>query len=385
MKCKVRRLLVLFFVVAISMVWCTGLTYAETTVNHDGFTDIDSQKVIRYAEQWLNNNYGEFYNIRNVKVQLVGMNNSFETIDYIVSLSCETNYKIDKVEDIPLISGVMDYSKEHSLTISEKAAIDEFIDAMANDAFAEDWVGLNVDVVIRVSTVEEYIPWSMLYDDGLTGQFRDIKELALNYDELYALGYKTAEEIIQSSAPESQGTDTYNKTLARNYSRQYSSNPTTCDVHGSTCGYFQNRSYWNSSMYPNYSGLIHNDCADFVSQALSKGGIPETSGSSGWYRTKYATGYVWSSNWSYIGSPTSSGNLAYYMINHSYFTSATYANCLAGEVITTNGDGHVVMVDYNDGTTHRFNGHTNDRCQYCFSSSVVTHAYHVHRWEYPTN
>ena len=374
-----RSILTTIIVIAISIALVSIPVYAgsvDDRIENEGL----EREIIKYAENWLIDNYDEFYNIRNLQSSLIDIDDCKETVDYTIALSCETNYKITKVEDIPLIKGVIYYVENNDLSLEPERAINEFIDNIKTDAFSEEWVGLNVNVVVRISKSNNSLSWELLYDDGLTNELRDVDELALNYDDLYNLGYKTAEEIVSGGLPEAQGTDTYNKTLARNYSRQYTSNPSTCDVHGYSCGTLQNRAYWNTSQYPNFSVFNDNDCADFVSQALSRGGIPEVTGSSGWYRTKYASsGTPWSINWTVVSYLTS------YMTSHSYFTSTTYANCLAGEVMTTNYGGHVVMVDYNDGTTHRFNGHTNDRYQYAFSNYAGSAYYKVHRWEYPVS
>lgn len=39
---------------------------------------------------------------------------------------------------------------------------------------------------------------------------------------------------------------------------------------------------WDNQYYPYYSQFCHNDCADFLSQALAHGGIPKTDDWNGW-------------------------------------------------------------------------------------------------------
>ncbi len=71
----------------------------------------------------------------------------------------------------------------------------------------------------------------------------------------------------------------YNRTFAHTYIDQYSSNPTstgTCNG-GSV---YKNNSIWNSA-YTKYDF----DCANYVSQALRKGGLPTDST---WYKDSYA-------------------------------------------------------------------------------------------------
>ncbi len=114
----------------------------------------------------------------------------------------------------------------------------------------------------------------------------------------------------------------------------------------------QDTSQWNGNVYYYYSGLLHNDCADFVSQALSYGGMTEDGT---WYATKYSD--TRSTTW------VKREYLVSYMKSNGHFTSISIASAGAGTVvdmIPTNHS-HIVMVTYFDGSTYRFSAHTNDR------------------------
>ena len=102
---------------------------------------------------------------------------------------------------------------------------------------------------------------------------------------------------------------------------------------------------------------------------MSVGGIPEKSG---WYRDKGGASGTWTQSWTVVPK------LKTYMTreDHVYWDESTFALCNAGNILITNSGGHIVMVDFNDGTTHKLTGHTNDRKSYAFGN-VSSYEYYV--------
>ena len=391
MKTKVLRIAAvacLSIIIASTSTFAAGHKTALTLSTNSAsaittsYNDQIDKAVVTEASNWLRSNYQDFYNLRNAKANIIKLKTDKATVCYTIALSCETKCLFRTVEEIPFVKGLLDACSKRKLTEAERIQIESIIASIEKDAFSDEWSELNVDVIIEYNKQDKRIIKQMYYDDGMTNTRYKIEELSLDYDRLYNEGQLAANEIIGNdndiNTDETLATDTYNGTVARNYSRTYSSNPSTCDIDGSSCGVRQKRSAWNTSQYPYYSLFKHNDCADFVSQALSKGGIPEVSGSSGWYRTKNGSSGTWSASWVNVSS------LKNYMISHSYWVSSSYSNCPAGGTLITDSGGHVVMIDYNDGTTHKFNGHTNDRKKYVFSNQNGYLYYKVRRLVYPT-
>ena len=90
----------------------------------------------------------------------------------------------------------------------------------------------------------------------------------------------------------------------------------------------QDHTKWNNLHYPYAPSIFaHNDCANFVSQAMSAGDLPEDQKPSGWYREKESLNY--SASWVTVSEfnghtndrykyPfTSASNFTYYVINRS--------------------------------------------------------------------
>lgn len=136
----------------------------------------------------------------------------------------------------------------------------------------------------------------------------------------------------------------YDRIAARDYAMRWSSEApasSRCD-----CGY---AGYVDSSKYnPMYKDFCHNDCANFVSQALHAGGVPSDS--------------VWcpyTSAWINVNA------LHDYMYNiKGYWLDSTYASCNAGGVIVNRtprgGRPHVNMCVLNDTVNRAYAAHTND-------------------------
>ena len=206
----------------------------------------------------------------------------------------------------------------------------------------------------------------MYYSDGVGTAIYDIEFLRPNQNELYRQGEEVAQTLIEkANSISTRGYSNYDRIAARDYSRQYTSEPKFCSAHPSGCSQNvqQDHSKWNNTDYPYVASIFaHNDCANFVSQAMSAGNLPEERKSSGWYRDKGTSNY--SASWVTVS------NLKSYMTNasssHHYWDSSNFADCNRGNIVLTS-PGHVVMIDSFDGNTHKFNGHTNDRYKYPFT------------------
>jgi len=110
-----------------------------------------------------------------------------------------------------------------------------------------------------------------------------------------------------------------------------------------------------------------NDCTDYVSQALKAGGFPTDST---WNHSGSG-----SYTWNVFDFRTSPQGLAHYLLNTKQAVEvySSYISLLSGDLMYTDGM-HVVMVT--DVAPNRFSGHTNDRYNYPYTSSL-THFWHI--------
>lgn len=152
-------------------------------------------------------------------------------------------------------------------------------------------------------------------------------------------------EILQGTPiPGASLRYTYDRIAARDYADQYTSTVTAPP--------YYNTSYWNTA----YSWYTGGDCVNYVSQALTAGGLPHDS-----YWKPYTSYWL---------------SLSYFlphMISVGYFVASdyTWANAGAVRVFVENGvNTHIVMITRNDLTTRWYSGHTNDEKQAPYSNQA---------------
>lgn len=183
--------------------------------------------------------------------------------------------------------------------------------------------------------------------------------LPFTHEELKKQGYARAENEVAenlSAVSDTRVSYSYVSSEAISYMVKYSSNPTSCNVCGGSCGMYVDTTKYNSN-YSNYASQ-HADCANFVSQALHEGGIPTDStwkaGSTTWINVK---------------------SLTEYMTSNGYWSSVTYNVVQPGDIVKYSSMSHVVMITAFDGATYRCSGHTNDQRNAVISISSANNYY----------
>lgn len=146
------------------------------------------------------------------------------------------------------------------------------------------------------------------------------------------------------------------------YVLNHTSNPTYCDFHGigSGCDALRDSSKWNKSSYPQENE--HNDCANFMSQALFASGFSMTSD---WYYSNGSGSVAWN---------TVSGITTKLLGRIGIAPSGVIA---PGYLVVTNNGGHIMMVTCHDGVNYRYSGHTNDRKDAILNFSSGVQYYNV--------
>lgn len=198
-------------------------------------------------------------------------------------------------------------------------------------------------------------------------------------EELFQKGCESAMDVVREAVSyEAEATPrgyaAYDRIAARDYALRYSSNPVQSCNDG-VLAYNRNSSFpngvnyakWNMQEYPYFSMFCHNDCANFVSQAMSAGGLPENGK---WFRTKNVQTASWSASW------TSVSAMKNYMTTQGYWSPSNFAMCNAGNILLTSS-GHVTMITLNDTVTHCYSGHTNDRRNVSFQNNASYQYYAI--------
>jgi len=283
-------------------------------------------------------------------------------------------------DDQPVIAGQLQYLQDHgaALSVTAKKAVEDDISY---------WRG-TIDSAMTVPTLTCYpikvtanvdtagnIDTSTLQvcvDNGAAGSnfitaaqfFKGLRSVWTTVAQAYANAASIA-SAKDPAAPKALLRASYSPTSAYQYADAWVASTTSTCSDGTT---YQNTANWNNSAYPAYVGRDCNDCTDYVSQCLHAGGIPTTS------TWQYPSG----------GSPTTAWcnvtGLKNYLVNNSYVTyNVTLVNCKCGDPFFFDVGGtlvHTVFMVYNDGTTFKYDAHTNDRKRLVWDGTLGGYTYH---------
>lgn len=318
----------------------------------------------------LEKGYSAYYNISDVKTELISNNQEAGYVENLYVIEMDAILKADSVEELDYYQGVSSYcniatvdndqlSEAESLhmnaLVSKKTDIynelNEYIGKEQNLVFymKETYpVDKEAEKIILFENGEDYVTWEEM--------------LPASREELQEEGYARMQRIDGESysAQKTNLSYSYSYSVADavSYMTRYTSNPSSCNACGNTgCGHYVDTRKYN----PNYThyASTHNDCANYLSQALSNGGIPEDG--------------TWKPNSSTWINVT---NLTGYMTNNGYWSSVTYNVLQKGDILRFKSGSHVVMITSFDGTTYRYSGHTNDRLNTVINPTSSTAYYY---------
>jgi RNA polymerase sigma-70 factor (ECF subfamily) len=323
-----------------------------------------------YIIEHLKSGYSEYYDIGDI---LFYFDDHFEggvSESLKVEVIMETTLKAKSAMDLPMIAGMLDaanltkYDEVNMVsTINEKNKVTEkeaitaarLIEQMVTDV--ESCIGKETETYFTFIVAFEKNDYGIACNKLLVEQgnkFVSADEILPEMrDELYNIGRDTFWGEVANRQKMVGTKASYDRLDARDYVNEYviHNNNANCWLHGTSCGVDQQPSYYNSS----YSYYTHNDCANFVSQALKFGGIPTDS------------------NWEpYTSAWINCNYLEDFLVDESLVTSSSNYYAAAGGIFFL-GDSsslyHVEMIVYNDTVTRKSNCHSNDRYQRAYGSS----------------
>lgn len=319
---------------------------------------VDAKSVIdlESAVNMLVDNYFDRYKVTEYKYSVI----NDETDLWLVKIFARQKY--DDINDIPYVKGInsgldiikKEYQSKPQCLKQIEQAYNEALGWIKRSAFSDQEFALyvkNDDGRWYVDNVDSFVPLE---------EFK-----ALSEEELYTRGFDYIQSVIKGiekkASLRSQLSYNYSLLNAIIYSESYSSNPTTCCVHGSTCGMLVDTSKYNSAYQHYVYGSNHKDCANFVSQILCAGGIPTDN-------TWYATSLAW----------INVSALTQYMTNNGYWTNISPSSIFVGDFISFSSSSHVALIAAFDGTHYRVTAHTNDRKDYAMNMGSSNHYYRVY-------
>lgn len=316
----------------------------------------------------LEEGYSEYYDILDTETTLSSSQEVNGEIENLYLLEMSVVLKADSVEEIDYYQGVTEYCDEISAKLEEDQTVEGQIRANLLEAEQENiykeleqYIGEEKKLAFYVKEtypIDNVLEKEILFENGM--EYVSWEEMVpAKHMELQENGHAAMEDIDMEYAAMIENNFvqvasvhySYSVTDAVTYMRRYTSNPSTCSVCKTSCTSRANTAKYNSA-YKNYASS-HSDCANYISQALAEGGIPEDN-------TWKPESLAW----------VNVGELTTYMTNNGYWTSVSYNTVQKGDIIKFNGISHLAMVTYFDGTTYGYSAHTRDRldCAYTITS-----------------
>lgn len=343
----------------------------------DANEQVDDYQIIKdIVLEELIKNYSEYYDVTSHNIEIYETDIKGNKADIYLFASLDTILKAKNVSELPYIEGMLE---EVNISAAEKNSLDTEVaitnaikinnsNRLSNSQIAaianqiSETSNLVEQYIGTVSDTNFYLKVTVDINNGIvvpdTIQIF-VEDIAGNYEPVENAYPKSREQMKNEGAevvqycienPERIAVRASNSALAArstssvSYMLQYTSNPTTCEIDGASCTSKQDSSKWNNESYPYSSTYAHNDCADYVSQALYESGIPL---SGNWQ--------IRSSTWNTVSG------LVDHMVNRGIFVEATSTEPITAGSVVRMGSGHIVMITYADTVSLKYSGHTHDR------------------------
>lgn len=368
---------VILFALIVSLI-TSPLVYASDSIDKADVKTVAQKEAESQVTNLLTQGYSPYYDILGIKTEITDVEDTKDSLDVYVKTTMKAVLKAKSVAELPYVQGMMkalkltDLKKDNLENTAK--AIEKTNDLKLNDIQLKKVAKLLQD---KITDIEPYIgkpddtnfmfkytiPKTKDSVASGSGQllFEDMEQyfpanhiLPKSSEEMIKDGIKDIMTEINSSKLDKKLDFYYDRLAARDYAIANTSWATTwCPHH--KCQ--QDTTYWNTGHYPAYLyNFCHNDCADFVSQALAYGGIPKTSN---WTRD-YAD-QSWTYAWQNVEG------LRNYMINNGYWIASSWTYATAGGIRVWPGHNHIGMIIKNDTVTREFAAHTYDRTHYAYS------------------
>lgn len=311
----------------------------------------------------LENGYAEYYDIKDTEVTLYSSHEVDGTVENMYLMEIDAVLKADSVEEMEYYQGISDYYKVKKAnvnrlrTASNVLLVNE-LSARQSDIYEEldEYIGKEQSLVFYIKEtypINDKGNKEVLFENGM--DYVSWEEMLPDKpEELQELGYSTmakmdSEITLMSKSVTLQNARatagyTYTISDAVNYMVRFTSNPSSCNVCGTGCEMDVDTTKYSPHYRHYVRGGEHRDCANYISQALSDGGIPEDST---WKPESLA--------WINVEELTD------YMTSNGYWRSVSYNQVQKGDIVSYTAYPHVIMITAFDGTTYKYSGHTNDR------------------------
>lgn len=175
---------------------CGVLTIAACACGSQASTEVTEEDVLTEAKDWVETNYGQVYEVKNIECELTDTETNDGETQYTIAMSCETKSKYETIDETPFVSGLLAAAEEKGLTDEQQADVDKYIEGLAADSDFGEYEGLTLILVVEVDNEDASAAHEMYYLDA-DNEMQPIEDLEIDVDTLYADGQAALTEIIK--------------------------------------------------------------------------------------------------------------------------------------------------------------------------------------------
>lgn len=375
---KTKRMNLIAVALILLMIGMASFTYAST----ESKIEFDEKAVIQAAEPLIAAN-SKHAKVSNICIKHLYVREECEDyIDYGFVLHFDINRDELDLDESPYIRGMLDELGVKNHNIFKEKIKSGKLSILDRDVFSEVEGEIRETITQNKEIDEE--DFDLIARFNKKGKLTDIWGISAAqtslYDaepfdlsimmpmtdsELYESGKKEVRRIVREAkfrVGKERAIPLYHRYAARDYANRYTSNAQYYCVHGENEGALKDDSVYN----PNYTTQgCHEDCTNYVSQAVYDGGIPRDST---WKPYRNA----WVNAGSFIG---------YFLNTKSWVEASTFSDCNSGGLIFIANSNetyyyHASMCVMKPAvnTYRRLSAHTSDRYRYKYYSNYPNQA-----------
>ena len=282
-----KKLGVMILVVA--MLAGNGVLVSAAERERAGSAEGDS---LRETVAELEKGYAEYYDILDTETTPCGSHEENGEVENTYLLEMTVVLKADSVEEMDYYQGAANYRDSMTASLGRLRTEDgrrrmDTLSSKQTELYGEleEYIGKEQKLTFYMKETypaDNESQKEVLFESGL--DYVKLEEVLpaaaqqLRQSGYAAAAYADAEYLKQresAATVQSRASYAYEVSEAVSYMRRYTSNPTVCEVCGSSdCASCAAPSKYNKNYSHYATGGKHLDCANYVSQALCEGGIP---------------------------------------------------------------------------------------------------------------
>lgn len=344
----------------------TGSSVQAFSQEYDHKIDNFQIQISDYVENFIKDAYDPYYEINSIEAIIEDISTNNNQLSAQIHTTLNRTLKAKSVEDLPAVKGLKKELSHMKLSRSADIAdAEQVIQEKVNDL--QQYIGLSTDQndIFRISVpvIGEELDLLNAKLELLNGMVDWVPAtyfIPASENEMMNSGVQYLNESItlnkmHISKSESLYTNVepmaavkYDRLAARDYANKYTSEVTSSP--------YYNTKKWN----PDYKHHTENggvDCANYVSQAIYAGGIPQDK-----------TWKPETTAWVNTGRNISNGLKQYMVDTKGYFYKTDKLGTSAGGFISAKEYSHVMFVVANDTVTMLYSAHTRDRLKSSFAN-----------------